>query len=72
MPERDREILLLSVWEGVLDRGLIAQVFGCSKSNVSVRLHRAPRRFAEEMERQNPNTDSRLRQTATLTGGLDA
>lgn len=71
MPERDREVLLLSVWED-LDREAIAQVFGCSKSNVSVRLHRARRRFAEEMERQRPKTDSHPLQTATFTGGLDA
>jgi RNA polymerase sigma-70 factor (ECF subfamily) len=44
LSEADREILLLSVWDG-LDRAGIARVLGCSKANVSVRLHRARRRF---------------------------
>jgi RNA polymerase sigma-70 factor, ECF subfamily len=42
---RDREVLLLAVWDG-LDRASIAAALGCSKANVSVRLHRARRRFA--------------------------
>jgi RNA polymerase sigma-70 factor, ECF subfamily len=42
---RDREVLLLAVWDG-LDRPAIAAALGCSKANVSVRLHRARRRFA--------------------------
>jgi RNA polymerase sigma-70 factor, ECF subfamily len=41
---RDREVLLLPVWDG-LDRASIAAALGCSKANVSVRLHRARRRF---------------------------
>jgi RNA polymerase sigma factor (sigma-70 family) len=45
LPERDREVLLLHAWEG-LDRRQIASALDCSLSNVSVRLHRARRRFA--------------------------
>jgi RNA polymerase sigma-70 factor (ECF subfamily) len=70
VPEPDREILLLSVWED-LDRAAIAVALGCSKANVSVRLHRARRRFTEELERQAPADSSPLR-PATLTGGSDA
>ncbi|MGH2865577.1 MAG: RNA polymerase sigma factor [Solirubrobacteraceae bacterium] len=70
LSERDREVLLLSVWED-LDRAAIAEVLGCSKTNVSVRLHRARHRFADEMERQAPAAGSRLH-AATCTGGFDA
>ena len=70
LPERDREVLLLSVWED-LDRDAIAQILGCSKANVSVRLHRARHRFADELERQAPAASSPLHPSA-LTGGLDA
>ena len=45
LPEADREVLLLTVWDD-LDRGQIARALGCSKSAVSVRLHRARRRLS--------------------------
>lgn len=70
LSERDREVLLLAVWED-LDRDAIASAVGCSKTNVSVRLHRARRRFAEELERQSRGTCTPLR-PATFTGGSDA
>jgi RNA polymerase sigma-70 factor, ECF subfamily len=70
LSERDREVLLLSVWED-LDRAAIADALGCSKANVSVRLHRARRRFADELERQPPAASSSLR-PATFSGGFDA
>jgi RNA polymerase sigma-70 factor (ECF subfamily) len=44
----DREVLLLSAWDD-LDRAEIAAVLGCTKANVSLRLHRARRRFAAAM-----------------------
>lgn len=47
----DREILLLSAWDD-LDRSGIATVLGCSKANVSLRLHRARRRFSDALARQ--------------------
>jgi RNA polymerase sigma-70 factor, ECF subfamily len=40
----DREILLLHAWDE-LERDEIAVALGCSKANVSVRLHRAKHRF---------------------------
>jgi RNA polymerase sigma-70 factor (ECF subfamily) len=48
MPEPDRELLALSAWEG-LDPGQIATVLGCSRNAARIRLHRARRRFAEEL-----------------------
>jgi RNA polymerase sigma-70 factor (ECF subfamily) len=69
LSERDREVLLLSVWDD-LDRAAIAAVLGCSRANVSVRLHRARRRFAAEVERLR--SGSHLVPSASLvSGGLD-
>ncbi|POM26569.1 ECF RNA polymerase sigma factor SigH [Actinomadura rubteroloni] len=51
LPERDRELLALVGWEG-LDNGEIATVLGCSRNAVRIRLHRARRRFARELERR--------------------
>ena len=48
LPEPDRELLALSAWEG-LDPGQIATVLGCSRNAARIRLHRARRRFAEEL-----------------------
>jgi RNA polymerase sigma-70 factor, ECF subfamily len=45
---RDREVLLLAVWDG-LDRASIAAALGCSQANVSVRLHRARRRLKRSL-----------------------
>lgn len=70
LSDADREVLLLSVWED-LDRVAIAEVLGCSKANVSVRLHRARRRFADELERQTPAASSQMC-PAPFTGGFDA
>jgi RNA polymerase sigma-70 factor, ECF subfamily len=70
LPKHDREILLLAAWED-LDRQAIAQALGCSKPSVSVRLHRARRRFISELERLNPEDQSQLR-PAIFPGGFDA
>jgi RNA polymerase sigma-70 factor (ECF subfamily) len=48
--ERDREALLLHAWEG-LDHADAGTVMGCSPGAFAVRLHRARRRFARELER---------------------
>jgi len=45
LPEHDRELLLLLAWEG-LDAAAAAEVLGCSRPSLAVRLHRARRRFA--------------------------
>jgi RNA polymerase sigma-70 factor (ECF subfamily) len=63
LPPRDREVLLLSVWDG-LDRASIAAALGCSQANVSVRLHRARRRFARALaaHHRDPNPSLALAQ----------
>jgi RNA polymerase sigma-70 factor, ECF subfamily len=43
---RDREILLLSAWEG-LSHAEIAAVLGCSENASAIRLHRARQRLAQ-------------------------
>jgi RNA polymerase sigma factor (sigma-70 family) len=50
LPPGDRELLALVAWEG-LDAGQIARVFGCSRNAARIRIHRARRRFAHELER---------------------
>lgn len=50
LDESDRELLALVGWEG-LDRAQIAVVLGCSRNAVRIRLHRARRRFAAELQR---------------------
>jgi RNA polymerase sigma-70 factor (ECF subfamily) len=45
---RDRELLLLTAWEG-LSVGEAAQALGCSASTLAVRLHRARRRLARAL-----------------------
>jgi RNA polymerase sigma-70 factor (ECF subfamily) len=52
LPERDREVLLLVAWEA-LDRPAIAQILGCSRANVAVRLFRARRRLQALLESQD-------------------
>jgi RNA polymerase sigma-70 factor (ECF subfamily) len=51
LPEADRELLALVGWEG-LDPGEVAVVLGCSRNAVRVRLHRARRRFADSLGRE--------------------
>jgi RNA polymerase sigma-70 factor, ECF subfamily len=48
--ERDRELLLLIAWEG-LDPGEAAEVLGCSRNAIGVRLHRARKRLAAALDR---------------------
>lgn len=45
LDERDREVLLLTAWEG-LGHADAARVLGIRTGTVTVRLHRARRRFA--------------------------
>jgi RNA polymerase sigma-70 factor (ECF subfamily) len=46
--ERDREVLLLTTWDG-LDHRRAAAVLGCSRGTFAVRLHRARARLAREL-----------------------
>lgn len=45
----DREVLTLAAWEG-LNAGEIATVLGCSRNAARIRLHRARRRLARELD----------------------
>jgi RNA polymerase sigma-70 factor (ECF subfamily) len=49
--ERDRELLLLIAWEG-LDPAQAAQVLGCTRNALAVRLHRARKRLAAVLRRR--------------------
>jgi RNA polymerase sigma-70 factor, ECF subfamily len=69
LSSRDREVLLLSVWDD-LDRSAIAQVLDCSKGNVSLRLHRARRRFAAALYDLNAGSEP-LRSSSLVSGGAD-
>jgi RNA polymerase sigma factor (sigma-70 family) len=48
----DRELLALVAWEG-LGAHEIARVIGCSRNAARIRLHRARRRFMEELESED-------------------
>jgi RNA polymerase sigma-70 factor (ECF subfamily) len=49
---RDREVLLLAVWED-LPHAEIGEILGCSTHAVDQRIHRANRRLARELRRSN-------------------
>jgi RNA polymerase sigma-70 factor (ECF subfamily) len=51
--DADRDILLLTVWDD-LDAASVAQVLGCSRAAVRVRLHRARRRLAALLDPDSP------------------
>jgi len=55
--ERDREVLLLTAWEG-LAPGEAATVLGCSRNAFAVRLHRARRRLASALNRAEADRPS--------------
>jgi RNA polymerase sigma factor (sigma-70 family) len=48
--EEDRELLALAAWEE-LDPGEIATVLGCSRNAARIRLHRAGRRLARQLQK---------------------
>lgn len=48
LPDDDRELLSLVAWEG-LDHGELAEVLGCSRNAVRIRLHRARKRLASAL-----------------------
>ena len=64
LSEGDREILLLTAWEG-LDRAALAAALGCTKATAAVRLFRARKRLAAALAdseaRPGVPTDSRGR-----------
>jgi len=56
LPERDRELILLTAWEG-LDLGRVAEVIGCSRGAAGVRLHRARKRLRQALGRPGSPRD---------------
>jgi RNA polymerase sigma-70 factor (ECF subfamily) len=67
----DQEVLLLSVWDD-LDRTAIAAVFGCTKANVSLRLHRARRRFTAALVALGSGSDAPICHSLIPGGAPDA
>ena len=49
LKEEDRELLMLAGWEG-LDADELSSLLGCSAAAVRIRLHRARRRLAAQMD----------------------
>jgi RNA polymerase sigma factor (sigma-70 family) len=49
LSERDREVLMLTTWDG-LDQRRAAAVVGCSEGAFKVRLHRARKRLARALD----------------------
>jgi RNA polymerase sigma-70 factor, ECF subfamily len=70
LSERDREVILLTAWEG-LDHGEIAAVLGCSRTAARVRLHRARRRLAAALAHP-PAASEPLGRPLTDGGPTDA
>jgi RNA polymerase sigma-70 factor (ECF subfamily) len=55
LPATDQELLSLAGWEG-LAPSEIATVLGCTRNAARIRLHRARRRLAAELDRTTPGT----------------
>jgi RNA polymerase sigma factor (sigma-70 family) len=55
LPERDREIVTLTAWEGLTPKQ-IATVMGTSANVVRVRLHRARAQLKRELDAVRPHT----------------
>ncbi|MEZ5100925.1 MAG: sigma factor-like helix-turn-helix DNA-binding protein [Thermoleophilia bacterium] len=64
----DRELLLLSVWDG-LEPAQVAAALGASRATVAVRLHRARGRFRAAYERHEHVV---LVPATSAEGGIDA
>ncbi|GAB3932916.1 RNA polymerase sigma factor [Kribbella albertanoniae] len=53
--ELDREVVMLWAWEGLAPRA-IAEVIGLTPNAVSIRLHRAKKKLAVQLDRKNGAT----------------
>jgi RNA polymerase sigma factor (sigma-70 family) len=49
----DQEVLLLAAWEGLTNAEL-AVALDCSENAATIRLHRARKRLAEQLEKEEP------------------
>jgi RNA polymerase sigma-70 factor (ECF subfamily) len=56
LSQGDREALLLCYWEE-LEPAQIAQVMGCSRATMAVRLHRARLRLRRELESEGDQAE---------------
>lgn len=65
LPEAGREALLLVAWEG-LDRGRAAAALECRPATLRVRLHRARRRLARELETEEADVPTALSHPANV------
>ena len=68
LPENDQELLSLVGWED-LNHGEIAAVLGCSRNAVRIRLHRARRRFARELDRHGAHSPHTHAMSAAAING---
>lgn len=59
LPELDREVVLLWAWEQLQPRE-IAEVTGLTANAVSIRLHRAKQKLAEELRKDRPSAGHNL------------
>jgi len=84
LPPADREVLELLAWEG-LSADEAADVLGCSRAAIAVRLHRARRRFHRSLEAPieaqtsssaspeiSPKRSNRISQTTRMEEADDA
>lgn len=55
LPERDREALMLTAWDG-LEHRVAASVLGCSSGAFTVRLHRARRKLQRALRADEQTT----------------
>jgi len=55
LPERDREALMLTAWDG-LEHRVAASVLGCSSGAFTVRLHRARRKLQRALRADEQKT----------------
>ena len=50
----DQEVLRLAAWEGLTNAEL-AVALGCSENAATIRLHRARKRLAEQLAKEEPS-----------------
>jgi RNA polymerase sigma-70 factor (ECF subfamily) len=65
----DRELLSLTGWEG-LSPSEIAEVLGCRTGTVRVRLHRARKRFAQELAQEGVDVERYGARAVALAEGV--
>jgi len=70
LPPEDRELLMLTAWEGLTSTE-VGRVLGCSAAAARIRLHRARTRLNTEM-RSNGMTEKQRRPSRHLQGSGDA